>query len=195
MPSTQRSSNTKNLASTRMPRPFRAAEVKAHANFLGIVSQYTHLRRTGNQYVGRCPFHSERHASFYVHPQRKLFHCFGCGAGGDVFTFVMMITPCDFRDALAKVAEFRPGVALASDPLRGSRFGVGEGAKPLRPPKAVACHSQSLKSSRSRILAELEATNRRLRAMERTNNADSQALATACEPLRSCSVPLLEETE
>src|ERR1700721_1627503 len=98
MPTAQRSKNTKNLASTRMPRLFRANEVKAHANFLEIVSQYTRLRRTRNQYVGRCPFHSERHASFYVHPQRKLFHCFGCGAGGDVLTFLIMITRVFFRE-------------------------------------------------------------------------------------------------
>lgn len=178
----------------RIPRPFVAAEVKARANFLEIVSQYTFLRRVGDQYMGRCPFHSERHASFYVHPQKKIFYCFGCGAGGDVFSFVMKITGCDFRMALEKVAEFSPGVALASDPRSGSRFGVGEGAKPLRPPKAVTRHSQSLNESRTRILAQLKAMSRRLRAVERTNTANSLGLATACEPLRSCSVPLLEET-
>jgi hypothetical protein len=174
-------------------KPFRVDEVKGRANFLAIVSQCTSLRRAGKQYVGLCPFHKERHPSFYVHPEKKLFYCFGCGAGGDVFAFVMLLLGCGFRYALESVAHFPEGVALASDPRSGSRFGVGEGAKPLRPPKAVAYHSQSLKESRSRVLAELRATTRRLQAIRKTNEADARALATACEPLRSCSVPLLEE--
>jgi hypothetical protein len=177
--------------SIRIPKPFRANEVKARANFLEIVSQYTSLRRAGKQYLGRCPFHAEKLPSFYVHPVKKVFYCFGCGAGGDVFSFVMRILGCDFRHALESVAQFSDGVALASDPRSGSRFGVSEGAKPLRPPQAVAPHSQSLKQSRLRVLAELEATTRRSRAIEATNNADSSALATACEPLRCCAIPLL----
>ena len=57
-----------------LPKPFRAAEVKARANFVDIVSQYTTLRRAGKQYIGRCPFHSERHPSFYVHPASRVFY-------------------------------------------------------------------------------------------------------------------------
>src|SRR5258708_2906339 len=113
-----------------VPKPFRSAEVKAHANIVGIASPYTSLRKVGNQYVGRCPFHSERHASFYVHPEKKLFYCFGCGAGGDVFAFVMRINDCDFRRALEIVAQFSEGVARASDPRSGLRFGASEGASP-----------------------------------------------------------------
>ena len=97
----------------------------------------------------------------------------------------MAIVDCGFRQALEIVDGFSGGVALASDPRSGSRSGVGEGAKPLRPPKAVYCNSQSPESSRARILAELDATNRRLRAIEATNRAASNALGTACEPARA----------
>jgi hypothetical protein len=168
----------------RRPRPFVAAEVKASANIVEIVSQYTPLRRAGKQYVGLCPFHSERHPSFYVHTEKKVFHCFGCGTGGDVFSFVMQILGCDFRRALEIVALHSEGVARASDPRSGSRFGAGEGAKPLRPPKAAVRHSQFPQNSRARILAELDAIDPRLQAIQTSNDAASAALATACEPLR-----------
>jgi DNA primase len=109
------------------PKPFRAAEVKARANLVDLVSQYTTLRRAGKQYIGRCPFHSERYPSFYVHPAKRVFYCFGCGAGGDVFAFVMRANACDFRCALEIVAEFSEGVARASGPRGGPRFGASEG--------------------------------------------------------------------
>jgi hypothetical protein len=169
----------------RHPGRFVASDVKTRADLVQIVSKYTSLRRIGKQYVGRCPFHSERHPSFYVHPERKLFHCFGCGAGGDVFSFVMQILGCDFRRALETVALYSDGVAHASDPRSGSRFGVGEGGNPLRLTKAAVSHSQSNKDSRARILAELDATDRRLAGIQAANDAASAALATACEPLRS----------
>jgi hypothetical protein len=66
-----------------------------------------------------------------------------------------------------------------------SRFGVGEGAKPLKLPKAAVCHSQLSPGSRARILAKLDAANRRLWAIAATNRAASAALATACEPDRA----------
>jgi DNA primase len=171
------------------PSMLNSRDLKVHADFPAIVSRYTRLRRAGRQYVGLCPFHSERHPSLYVEPVRKIWKCFGCGAGGDLFAFVMRAESCNFRQALETVARFSAGVALASDPRSGSRFGVGEGAKPLRPPKAVARHRQSHRDSRAEIIARLEATNRRLRAVEETNRAASAALATPCEPQRTEAVP------
>ena len=159
-----------------------ARALKQRVDLVALVSSFTKLRHRGCELIGLCPFHRERHPSFYVNPEKQVFHCFGCGAGGDVFAFVMRAARCDFRHALEIIEEFAHGVALASDPQSGSRFGVGEGAEPLRLPKAVASNSQSLKNSRPRILAELEATTRRIRAIESTNDANSRALATACEP-------------
>ena len=67
-----------------------ARDVKSRADFLPIASLYTLLRRADRQFVGLCPLHRERHPSFYVHPEKKVFFCFGCGAGGDLFDFVML---------------------------------------------------------------------------------------------------------
>lgn len=100
---------------------------------------------------------------------------------------------CDFHRALEIVAEFSEGVAHASGPRSGSRFGVSEGAKPLSPAKRDSLHSQSLEDSRARILAALDAADRRLGRIMATNRAALAALATACEPERGESFSL-EET-
>jgi hypothetical protein len=108
-----------------------------------------------------------------------------------VFAFVMRASDCGFRCALEIVAEFSEGVARDSGPRSGPRLGASEGGvSPLSPPKVGVPHSQFSQDSRARILASLEATNRRLRAIEATNRAASAALATACEPDRT-AVPLL----
>jgi len=177
------------------PRPLSARELKARVDLAAIAGQFTRLRRAGRQFVGLCPLHSERHPSFYVHPEKKVFKCFGCDAGGDVFDFVMRATGCDFRRALEIVAEFSDGVARESEPRSGERIRAGVGAKPLSPAKRGALYSQSTQEPRARILAALEATNQRLRAIEATNRAASATLATACEPERGGSPYSLEETE
>jgi hypothetical protein len=97
---------------------------------------------------------------------------------------------CRFYQALQIVAEFSEGVARASDPRSGSRLGVSEGAQPLSPPKAGFLDSQFSQDSHARILSALEATNRRLLAIEQTNRAASANWATACEPDRT-EAPLL----
>jgi hypothetical protein len=172
----------------------KARELRARVDLVAFASQFTRLRRRGRQFLGLCPFHVERHPSFYVHPDKQVFHCFGCGTGGDVFAFVMRSRRCDFRCALEIVAEYCEGVARDSGPRSGPRFGASEGGvSPLSPPKAGVCYSQFSKDSRARILAALEATNRRLRTTEATNRAVLAVLATACEPDRR-DTPLLEET-
>jgi len=161
-----------------------ASEVKARADFVAIVSQYTSLRRNGRQYAGLCPFHLESNPSFYVEPQRKIWKCFGCGAGGDLFAFVMAIKGCGFLDALRIVAGFSSGVTRSSEPRSGERYRPSQGAEAPSGCEAAAHHSQSTYGRRARILAALDAADRRLRAIEATNRADSAVLATACEPDR-----------
>jgi DNA primase len=86
--------------------------VREAADFVEIVSAHTELRRSGPaRYEGLCPFHEERTPSFGIDPQRKLYHCFGCGASGDLFTFVQETEQVGFREALELLAE-RYGVAL-----------------------------------------------------------------------------------
>jgi len=173
--------------------PFDAsAALKARADFVAIASRYTRLRRVGRQYIGLCPFHSERHPSFYVEPKRKIWKCFGCDRGGDLFAFVMLTENCDFLGALRIVAGLL-GVASESVPRSGTRFRVSVGASP-GPAKQGLQHSQSTQASRAQIIAALDATNRRLQAIEATNRAASSELATACEPDHA-DTHLLEETK
>ncbi len=85
--------------------------VKSAADVVKIVGDYVKLRKAGANYVGLCPFHQEKTPSFAVHPVKQIFHCFGCGAGGDVFKFVMLIENLTFPEALRRVAE-KVGIRL-----------------------------------------------------------------------------------
>src|SRR5438270_8086779 len=86
--------------------------VRDAVDMLALVSGKTELRRAGvNSYFGLCPFHDERTGSFHVSPDDKLYHCFGCQASGDVFSFVMETEGLDFTAALEALAD-RFGVQL-----------------------------------------------------------------------------------
>ncbi len=74
--------------------------IKEKINFVDLVSNYTKLKKAGNNYVGLCPFHEEKTPSFSVDPDKKLFHCFGCGKGGDIINFVMEIENLGFKEAI-----------------------------------------------------------------------------------------------
>ncbi len=98
-------------------------EIQRRVPILDIVSTYVSLKRQGRNYVGLCPFHAEKTPSFSVSPEKGLFHCFGCGAGGNVFTFLMRVEGLDFRTAVERLAE-KAGVTLtgsASSPRRHTR--------------------------------------------------------------------------
>jgi DNA primase len=86
-------------------------EIRASADIVKTVSDYVRLRKAGANLVGLCPFHQEKTASFAVHPTRQIFHCFGCGAGGDVFKFIMLIENVTFPEAVERVAE-KAGIRL-----------------------------------------------------------------------------------
>lgn len=91
------------------------AEVRERTDIVDIVSQYVQLKKTGRSYKGLCPFHQEKTPSFVVFPESGNFHCFGCGKGGDAFTFYMGVEHVEFRDALQELAR-RAGVELSSVP-------------------------------------------------------------------------------
>src|SRR5437660_1483981 len=87
-------------------------QVRDAVDMVDLVSSRTELRRAGaNRFEGLCPFHEERTPSFGVDPIKKVYHCFGCGAGGDVFTFVQEIEGLDFVGALEYLAD-RYGIEL-----------------------------------------------------------------------------------
>jgi DNA primase len=89
-------------------------QVKAAADIVEVVSAHTDLRRAGQRFTGLCPFHDERTPSFSVDPQEKLYYCFGCEAGGDVFRFVQEKEGLAFPEAVESLAE-RYGVEIERD--------------------------------------------------------------------------------
>lgn len=86
-------------------------QVKENLSITDVVSTYIRLEKSGAQFRARCPFHNERTPSFYVSPERKSFHCFGCQTHGDIFTFVEKIENIPFVEALKILAD-RAGVSL-----------------------------------------------------------------------------------
>jgi len=82
-----------------------AERVKQQADIVRVVGEYVRLRKAGQNFVGLCPFHQEKTPSFAVHPVRQMYHCFGCGASGDVFKFVMELEKSSFPEAVRAVAE------------------------------------------------------------------------------------------
>ncbi len=95
-----------------MAEPGSVAErVKSQADIVRLVGEYVRLKKSGQNFMGLCPFHSEKTASFAVHPVKQIYHCFGCGAGGDVFKFVMELEKVSLPEALRLVAE-KCGIAL-----------------------------------------------------------------------------------
>jgi DNA primase len=82
-----------------------AERVKQQADIVRVIGEYVRLKKTGQNFSGLCPFHQEKTPSFNVHPVRQIYHCFGCGVGGDVFQFVMELEKSTFPEAVRTVAE------------------------------------------------------------------------------------------
>lgn len=86
-------------------------EIKSKNDIVDIVSQYVVLKRAGRNYMGLCPFHKEKSGSFCVSPDKQIFHCFGCGVGGNVFHFISKIENLNFKESVEMLAN-RVGVEL-----------------------------------------------------------------------------------
>jgi DNA primase len=80
-------------------------EIRFNNDIVEVIGSYLTLKRAGTSFKGLCPFHKEKTPSFHVNPQRQIFHCFGCGEGGDVFTFLMKFEGVDFTTAGRMLAE------------------------------------------------------------------------------------------
>ena len=80
-------------------------EVRQANDIVDVISQYVHLKRSGRNFFGLCPFHNEKSPSFSVSPDKQIFHCFGCGVGGNVFTFLTKIEGINFVEAVQTLAE------------------------------------------------------------------------------------------
>ena len=97
-----------------------AAEIKSKLPVVDVVGETVALKRAGSAFKGLCPFHAEKTPSFVVTPDRESWHCFGCGEGGDIFTFLMRRDGLDFREALARLAE-KAGVELSERTAKEDR--------------------------------------------------------------------------
>ena len=86
-------------------------EVRQRNDIVDIISGYVNLKKKGGNYFGLCPFHNEKSASFSVSPGKQMYYCFGCGAGGNVFTFIMNYENYTFAEAIKLLAD-RAGIAL-----------------------------------------------------------------------------------
>jgi len=89
----------------------KIADIKNAADIVEIITDYVVLKKTGKNYVGLCPFHSEKTPSFTVSSEKQIFHCFGCGEGGNVFTFLMKKDGLSFPDAIRLIGK-RYGIEI-----------------------------------------------------------------------------------
>jgi len=95
-------------------------EIRETANIVEVVSAYIPVKRAGRSYKALCPFHPDKNPSLMINEEKGMWHCFGCGAGGDVFSFVMRMENLDFREAAQLVAE-RLGISFQWDRRESER--------------------------------------------------------------------------
>jgi len=95
-------------------------EIRSSNDIVDVISAVVRLKKRGKNYVGLCPFHQERTPSFTVSAEKQMFHCFGCGKGGNVFSFVMEIERVSFVEAVRSLAE-RAGIVLTTEASQGPR--------------------------------------------------------------------------
>ncbi|UCB47352.1 MAG: DNA primase, partial [Spirochaetota bacterium] len=100
-------------------------QIKNQVNIVEIIGEFVPLKRTGQNYKALCPFHTEKTPSFIVNPQKGIFHCFGCGVGGNVFNFLMKFKGIGFPDAVRLLGE-RVGVHIKTDGEGGEKKGKAD---------------------------------------------------------------------
>lgn len=93
-------------------------EVRAQNDIVDVIGSYVRIQKKGNTYFGLCPFHNEKTGSFSVSPHKQIYHCFGCGAGGNVFTFLMQYEGFTFSEAMQTLAD-KAGITLPTHELSG----------------------------------------------------------------------------
>ncbi len=134
--------------------------IRARVDIAELIGSYIALKRAGSNFKALCPFHKEKTPSFHVNPHRQIFHCFGCGAGGDIFSFVMQHEGMAFTDAAAMLAE-RAGVVLDLDD-GGADDGLDKNALYRLNADAAAFYHRTLLESPSAATARDYLASRRL---------------------------------
>lgn len=104
---------------------FLTERIRAASDIVDVVGAFVTLRRAGRSFIGLCPFHKEKSASFHVNPERQTFHCFGCKAGGDVFKFIQLRDGVDFLESREILAR-RANIDTTADRAGASSAGAGK---------------------------------------------------------------------
>lgn len=134
------------------------SEVLSRCNIVDVLGDYVHLRKVGNGYQALCPFHHEAKPSFHVNESKGLFHCFGCGAGGNVFHFLMKLKGLTFPEAVKAVAQ-RVGIEIHEHGVadQGDKAGWGKGLLRINQEAMEFFQSQLMGAEGGRARAYLEA--------------------------------------
>jgi len=112
-------------------------EVRDRTDIVEVVSQSVALKKVGKNYKGLCPFHSEKTPSFTVSPEKRIYHCFGCGAGGNVFKFVMETQNISFLEAVRKLSQ-NAGISIPQPDSRHLNDPVGKEREALKKTNELA---------------------------------------------------------
>ena len=117
-------------------------QIRDRTDIVEVISGFIPLKKIGRSYKANCPFHNEKTPSFIVSPDKQIYHCFGCGAGGNVFSFLMKYENIEFPEAVETLAK-AAGVVLPRSAGRGgdsslNEAGGGSGTKPPSRKSAAA---------------------------------------------------------
>lgn len=156
------------------------ADVLESADILDVVGEVVNLKKAGSSFKGLCPFHGEKTPSFNVNPEKNLFHCFGCGAGGNAITFVSRFHNLSFQDAVMFLAE-RYGINVtlgAEDSKRGGIIGL---------------HEDILIETRRRLLSKEGKEAREYIATRKFSDETVEAFGLGYFPMRLDSEPYMKK--
>jgi DNA primase len=127
-------------------------QIKERTDIVGVIGEYVNLKSSGQNYKGLCPFHSEKTPSFMVSPQKNIFHCFGCGVGGNVFNFLMKFKGISFPDSVKMLGE-RVGIRVTASKSE-KKFAAKQDVLYQINKKASRAYERALFSSHGRKAVE-----------------------------------------
>ncbi len=115
-------------------------EIRTGVDIVELVGRFVNLRKAGVNYKGLCPFHAEKTPSFTVNPKKGIFHCFGCGVGGDAFAFLMKQDRVSFPEAVRALAKTAASGHASTSPSVGSIPRWPDASASASPPRdGTAC--------------------------------------------------------